>query len=436
MKMKYWQEEIETASRETLDSLQSERLIATVKRVYEKVPMYRQRMDEAGVKPEDIKSIKDITKLPFTTKQDLRDTYPYGMFATDLSEVVELHASSGTTGKQIVVGYTEKDVHTWGEICARALVAAGADETDFVHVSYGYGLFTGGFGLHYGAQQIGATAIPVSAGQTKRQVTILEDFGSTILCCTPSYAMTIAEAVEQAGIDASKLPLKAGIFGAEPWTEEMRQYIEDKLKIKAYDIYGLTEVMGPGVSFTCEKQCGMHVNEDHFIIEVLDPETFEPVPDGTIGEIVFTCITKEAFPVIRYRTKDLGYITREKCECGRSFARMSKILGRTDDMLIIRGVNVFPSQIETVLLEQGFAPNYMLVVDRVKNSDTLEVQVEISADMFSDVTTALTAAERKLQIAIRELLGIQATVKLVAPNTLPRFEGKAKRVIDNRKLHD
>ncbi|MBR2413775.1 MAG: phenylacetate--CoA ligase [Clostridia bacterium] len=434
--MKYWQEEIETASRETLDSLQSERLIATVKRVYEKVPMYRQRMDEAGVKPEDIKSIKDITKLPFTTKQDLRDTYPYGMFATDLSEVVELHASSGTTGKQIVVGYTEKDVHTWGEICARALVAAGADETDFVHVSYGYGLFTGGFGLHYGAQQIGATAIPVSAGQTKRQVTILEDFGSTILCCTPSYAMTIAEAVEQAGIDASKLPLKAGIFGAEPWTEEMRQYIEDKLKIKAYDIYGLTEVMGPGVSFTCEKQCGMHVNEDHFIIEVLDPETFEPVPDGTIGEIVFTCITKEAFPVIRYRTKDLGYITREKCECGRSFARMSKILGRTDDMLIIRGVNVFPSQIETVLLEQGFAPNYMLVVDRVKNSDTLEVQVEISADMFSDVTTALTAAERKLQIAIRELLGIQATVKLVAPNTLPRFEGKAKRVIDNRKLHD
>ena len=436
MKMKYWQEEIETASRETLDSLQSERLIATVKRVYEKVPMYRQRMDEAGVKPEDIKSIKDITKLPFTTKQDLRDTYPYGMFATDLSEVVELHASSGTTGKQIVVGYTEKDVHTWGEICARALVAAGADETDFVHVSYGYGLFTGGFGLHYGAQQIGATAIPVSAGQTKRQVTILEDFGSTILCCTPSYAMTIAEAVEQAGIDASKLPLKAGIFGAEPWTEEMREYIEDKLKIKAYDIYGLTEVMGPGVSFTCEKQCGMHVNEDHFIIEVLDPETFEPVPDGTIGEIVFTCITKDAFPVIRYRTKDLGYITREKCECGRSFARMSKILGRTDDMLIIRGVNVFPSQIETVLLEQGFAPNYMLVVDRVKNSDTLEVQVEISADMFSDVTTALTAAERKLQIAIRELLGIQATVKLVAPNTLPRFEGKAKRVIDNRKLHD
>ncbi|MBQ3519002.1 MAG: phenylacetate--CoA ligase [Clostridia bacterium] len=434
--MKYWQEEIETASRETLDSLQSERLIATVKRVYEKVPMYRQRMDEAGVKPEDIKNIKDITKLPFTTKQDLRDTYPYGMFATDLSEVVELHASSGTTGKQIVVGYTEKDVHTWGEICARALVAAGADETDFVHVSYGYGLFTGGFGLHYGAQQIGATAIPVSAGQTKRQVTILEDFGSTILCCTPSYAMTIAEAVEQAGIDASKLPLKAGIFGAEPWTEEMRQYIEDKLKIKAYDIYGLTEVMGPGVSFTCEKQCGMHVNEDHFIIEVLDPETFDPVPDGTIGEIVFTCITKEAFPVIRYRTKDLGYITREKCECGRSFARMSKILGRTDDMLIIRGVNVFPSQIETVLLEQGFAPNYMLVVDRVKNSDTLEVQVEISADMFSDVTTALTAAERKLQIAIRELLGIQATVKLVAPNTLPRFEGKAKRVIDNRKLHD
>lgn len=436
MQKKYWQEEIETASREELDQIQSERLVETIKRVYENVEMYRNRMDEAGVKPEDIKGIQDITKLPFTTKQDLRDTYPYGMFAVPLSKVVELHASSGTTGKQVVVGYTEKDVHSWGEICARALVAAGGSEKDFVHVSYGYGLFTGGFGVHYGAQQIGATAIPVSAGQTKRQVTILEDFGSTILCCTPSYAMTIAEAVEAAGIDAEKLPLKAGIFGAEPWTDEMRHYIEDKLKIKAYDIYGLTEVMGPGVSFTCEHQCGMHVNEDHFIIEVLDPETFEPVPDGTIGEIVFTCITKEAFPVIRYRTKDLGYITHEKCECGRTFVRMSKILGRTDDMLIIRGVNVFPSQIETVLLEQGYAPNYMLIVDRVKNSDTLEVQVEVAPEMFSDVTSTLTTYERKLQSAIRELLGIQANVKLVAPNTIPRFEGKAKRVIDNRVLHD
>ncbi|MBR6780485.1 MAG: phenylacetate--CoA ligase, partial [Clostridia bacterium] len=336
----------------------------------------------------------------------------------------------------VVVGYTEKDVHSWGEICARALVAAGADETDFVHVSYGYGLFTGGFGLHYGAQQIGATAIPVSSGQTKRQVTILEDFGSTVLCCTPSYAMTIAEAVEAAGIDASKLPLRAGIFGAEPWTEEMRKHIEDKLKIKAYDIYGLTEVMGPGVSFTCDYQCGMHVNEDHFIIEVLNPDTFEPVEDGTIGEIVFTCINKEAFPVIRYRTKDLGYITHEKCKCGRTFVRMSKILGRTDDMLIIRGVNVFPSQIETVLLEQGYAPNYMLIVDRVNNSDTLEVQVEVSPEMFSDVTSVLTSHEKKLQTAIRELLGIHANVKLVAPNTIPRFEGKAKRVIDNRQLHD
>ncbi len=436
MKMKYWQEEIETASREQLDSIQSERLVATVKRVYENVPMYRQRMDEAGVIPEDIKSIKDITRLPFTTKQDLRDTYPYGMFAVPLNEVVELHASSGTTGKQVVVGYTKNDLHSWGEICARALVAAGADDTDLVHVSYGYGLFTGGFGVHYGAQQIGATAIPVSSGQTKRQVTILEDFGSTVLCCTPSYAMTIAEAVEEAGIDASKLPLKAGIFGAEPWTEEMREYIENKLKIKAYDIYGLTEVMGPGVSFTCGHQYGMHVNEDHFIIEVLDPETFEPVADGTIGEIVFTCITKEAFPVIRYRTKDLGYVTHEKCECGRTFVRMSKILGRTDDMLIIRGVNVFPSQIETVLLEQGYAPNYMLIVDRVNNSDTLEVQVEVTPEIFSDKASTLTSYEKKLQVAIRELLGISAAVKLVAPNTIQRFEGKAKRVIDNRKLHD
>ena len=436
MKMQYWQEEIETASREQLTAWQNERLANTVKRVYENVPMYRERMDAAGVKPEDIKTIADITKLPFTTKQDLRDTYPYGMFAVPFSEVKELHASSGTTGKQIVVGYTEKDLFIWGEICARALVAAGADENDFVHVSYGYGLFTGGFGLHYGAQQIGATTIPVSSGQTKRQVTILEDFGTTVLGCTPSYAMTIAEAVENTGIDASKLPIRAGIFGAEPWTDEMRKIIEQKLQIKAYDIYGLTEVMSPGVSFTCDHQCGMHVNEDHFIIEVLDPETFEPVPDGTTGEIVFTCITKEAFPVIRYRTKDLGYITHEKCKCGRTFVRMSKILGRTDDMLIIRGVNVFPSQIETVLLEQGYEPNYLLIVDRVNNSDTLEVQVEVSPEMFSDVTSVLTAYEKKLQTAIRELLGLTANVKMVAPNTIPRFEGKAKRVIDNRKLHD
>ncbi len=431
--MKYWQKEIETASREQITEWQNEGLVKTVKKVYENVPFYRQKMDEAGVKPEDIKSIEDIGKLPFLTKQDLRDTYPYGLFACDMDDVVRLHASSGTTGKQVVAGYTEKDLEIWGDICARQLVAVGADKSWKVHVSYGYGLFTGGFGFHGGAGAMGALAIPVSSGNTARQITILQDFGSDVLCCTPSYAMYIAETMEKMGVDTSKLPLKAGIFGAEPWTEEMRKQLEEKLNIKAYDVYGLTEIMGPGVSYECEEQTGMHVNEDHFIIEALDPDTMEPVPDGTPGEIVFTCITKEAFPLIRYRTRDIATLSHKKCSCGRTFVKMSKPMGRTDDMLIIRGVNVFPSQIETVLLNMGYAPNYQIVVDRVNNHDTIEVQVEMTDKLFSDTVTEISRAEHAIEDGLKSLLGIAADVRLVAPNAIARSEGKAKRVIDNRK---
>ncbi len=433
MPQKYYQKEIETASREEIQKIQDERLAKVVKHVYDNVELYRKRMDEAGVKPEDIKSTKDICKLPFTSKQDLRDTYPYGLFAVPLDDVVRLHASSGTTGKQIVVGYTEHDLDVWDEICARQLVAAGADKTDKVHVSYGYGLFTGGFGLHGGAQKIGATTIPVSSGNTARQITILKDFGSTVLACTPSYAMYIAETLEQAGIDKSEIKLKAGIFGAEPWSEEMRQQLQEKLGIKAYDIYGLTEIMGPGVAYECSEQKGMHVNEDHFIIEVLDPETFEPVADGEKGEIVFTCLTKEAFPLIRFRTKDIGVITHEKCACGRTFVRMSKPMGRTDDMLIIRGVNVFPSQIETVLLKEGYSPNYQIVVDRKNNLDLIEVKVEMTEEIFSDTINKISKREKSLEESLKSLLGVAAKVTLVAPNSIKRSEGKAVRVIDNRK---
>ncbi len=435
-KQMYQSPEIETASREEITRLQSERLVKTVKRVYERVPLYRERMDAAGVCPEDIRGIEDIGKLPFTSKQDLRDTYPYGMFAAPMEEVVRLHASSGTTGKQIVVGYTRADLEVWDEICARQLRAAGVTEKDKIHVAYGYGLFTGGFGIHGGAGKIGATAIPVSSGNTARQVTIMKDFGSDVLACTPSYAMYLAEEVEKAGIDARDLPLRAGIFGAEPWTEEMRRQIEQKLAIKAYDIYGLTEIMGPGVAYECSEQKGMHVNEDHFIIEIINPETGEPMPDGEQGEIVFSCITKEAFPLLRFRTKDIGVITHEKCACGRTFVRMSKPRGRTDDMLIIRGVNVFPSQIETVLLQMGYAPNYQLIVDRVNNLDTLEVKVEITPETFTDVTSALSKMEKGIAAEIKSLLGVAAKVTLVSPGSITRSEGKAKRVIDNRRLHD
>lgn len=436
MSTKYWNEQIETASREQLDKIQLERLQKTVKHVYDNVPLYRERMDAAGIKPEDVKTLDDITRLPFTSKQDLRDTYPYGMFAVPMDDVVRLHASSGTTGKQIVVGYTENDLDIWNDICARALVAAGGTKSDKVHVSYGYGLFTGGLGLHGGASKLGATCIPVSSGNTARQITILQDFESDILCCTPSYAMYIGEEIEKAGIDPKTLKLRAGIFGAEPWTEEMRRQIEEKLAIKAYDIYGLTEIMGPGVAYECEAQKGMHVNEDHFIIEIINPETGEHMPDGEQGEIVFSCITKEAFPLLRFRTKDIGVITHEKCACGRSFVRMSKPRGRTDDMLIIRGVNVFPSQIETVVLRMGYAPNYQLIVDRVNNLDTLEVRLEMTPELFSDVTSELEQTQRNIASQLRDLLGLSAKVTLVAPGSITRSEGKAVRVIDHRKLHD
>ena len=430
--MKYWQEEIETMPHEKIEELQTERLIKQVGRVYDNVELYRNRMDAAGVKPSDIKSLDDITKLPFTYKQDLRDTYPYGMFAVSLDEVVRLHASSGTTGKQIVVGYTRNDLDMWDDICARQLVAAGADKKSKVHVSYGYGLFTGGMGFHGGATKLGATVIPVSSGNTARQITIIKDFESDVICCTPSYALYIAETMEKEGVDVSQLKLKAGIFGAEPWTEEMRAEIERRLGIKAYDVYGLTEICGPGVAYECSEQHGMHVNEDYFIIEIIDPETGEHVPDGTQGEIVFTCLTKEAFPLIRFRTRDIGTITHEKCSCGRTFVRMSKPMGRTDDMLIIRGVNVFPSQIETVLIKMGYSPNYQIVVDRIDNHDTLDVLVEMTVDAFTDTVTGISKKEKELESELRSLLGIAAKVHLVAPESIARSEGKAKRVIDKR----
>ncbi len=433
---KYWNEAMECAQPHEMKQLQGFRLSQTVRRVYENVPLYRERMDAAGIKPEDIKSVEDLKKLPFTYKQDLRDTYPYGMFAVPMSDVVRLHASSGTTGKQIVVGYTNNDINVWGECCARALTAAGATKDDFMHVSYGYGLFTGGFGIHQGAERIGMTVIPVSTGNTKRQINIIKDFGSTYICCTPSYALYLAETMEEEGITKDDIHLKAGLFGAEPWTEEMRREIEDKLGLKALDIYGLTEIIGPGVSFECEEQTGMHINEDHFIVETINPDTGEVLPEGEQGELVFTCITKEAFPLIRYRTRDIGVLSRAKCSCGRTLVKMLKPRGRSDDMLIIRGVNVFPSQIESVLLTLGnTAPFYQIIVDRVNNNDTFEIKIELSEEMFSDTVKGLNDREREIKAAIESTLGISPKITLVEPKTLPRVEGKAVRVIDNRKLH-
>ncbi|MBO7519238.1 MAG: phenylacetate--CoA ligase, partial [Clostridia bacterium] len=401
-----YQPEFEKAPRAEITALQNKRLVDTVKRVYERVPIYRQRMDEADVSPDDIKGIDDLYKLPFTSKQDLRDTYPYGMFAVPMEEVIRLHASSGTTGKQIVVGYTQNDLDVWGDIVARQLAAAGITKSDKVHVAYGYGLFTGGLGIAEGSRRLGCTSIPVSSGNTARQLTILQDFESDAIACTPSYAMYLGESAAKAGIDTSQLPLRAGIFGAEPWTEEMRREIEKSLNIKAYDIYGLTEIMGPGVAYECSEQKGMHVNEDHFIIEILDPETHKPVKDGEKGEIVFTCISKEAFPLIRFRTKDIGTITHEKCACGRTFVRMSKPMGRIDDMLIIRGVNVFPSQIETVLLQMNLSPNYQIIVDRKGVLDTIEVQVEMTDDTFSDTISEISGKEKELADRLKSVLGI------------------------------
>ncbi len=430
----YFQKEIETAPREKIIEIQTQNLINTVKRNYENVEHYKNKMDELGIKPSDIKSLDDLKKLPFTYKQDLRDTYPYGLFACPMEDVVRVHASSGTTGKQIVVGYTENDLNVWDDLCARSIVAAGGSAHDFVHVSYGYGLFTGGLGLNGGAQKLKATAIPVSSGNTQRQINIMKDFGSSILCCTPSYALFLAESLKEAGVDPKELNLKAGIFGAEPWTEEMRKEIEDKLCIKAYDIYGLSEIMGPGVSYECSEQTGMHISEDHFIAEIIDPDTGEVLPEGTQGEIVFTCITKEAFPLIRYRTRDIAVLTREKCSCGRTFVKMSKPRGRSDDMLIIRGVNVFPSQIESVLLELKMAPHYMLVVDRKDNLDTLEVLVELPEDISFDEVKVLEELSKKIRNKIESTLGIAAKITLVEPKTIARSEGKAKRVTDNRKI--
>jgi len=433
---KYYQPEMETAPREVMRALQSERLVKTVRRVWENVPFYKARMEEAGVTPDDIRSVDDLYKLPFTCKQDLRDTYPYGLFAVPLKDVVRLHASSGTTGKQIVVGYTREDLDLWADCAARALTAAGGSDEDIVHISYGYGLFTGGLGLDGGAMRLGATTVPVSSGNTQRQITILRDFGSTILCCTPSYALHIAEVLRDEGLTPADISLKAGIFGAEPWTEEMRAQIEQMLGIKAYDIYGLTEITGPGVAFECSEQSGMHVNEDHFLVEVVNPDTGEPLPDGEQGELVFSCITKQAFPILRYRTHDIGVIRHGKCACGRTLVKMTKPRGRTDDMLIIRGVNVFPSQIESVLLQLGYTANYQILVDRANNFDSIDVNVEMNPGIFSDTVRGLVQKERELEEALKSLLGISAKVHLLEPNSIERSTGKAVRVIDKRKLLD
>ena len=433
--MKYYKPEIECAPRSELEALQSYRLSRTVRRVYENVAPYRKKMDEPGVKPEDIKSIADLQKLPFTVKQDLRDNYPYGMFASPMKDVVRIHASSGTTGKQTVVGYTAHDIDMWAECAARALVSVGGTKDDFIHISYGYGLFTGGLGLHYGAEKLGATAIPASAGNSMRQLQLFKDFGSSIICMTPSYAISLIELMKENNISKDEFKLKAGVFGAEPWTEEMRKEIEAGLGIKAYDIYGLSEIMGPSVSCECECQCGMHICEDHFIPEIIDPDTLEVLPAGQQGELVFTCITKEALPLIRYRTRDIATLVYDKCECGRTLVRMLKPQGRTDDMLIIRGVNVFPSQIESALLSvDSKATNYFLEVDRVNNLDTLEVQVEMREDMFGDEIKTLEAYKKKVKAAIDSAIGVGVSVKLVEPKTLARSTGKAVRVNDKRAI--
>lgn len=434
MQGNYFQPELECASREVLHYIQSKRLRKLVERCYNNVPLYKKRMDEFGILPGDIKDIDDVKKLPFTTKQDLRDTYPFGLFAVPREELARIHASSGTTGKQTVVGYTKADIDAWAVGAARSIVMAGGTKADLVHVSYGYGLFTGGLGLHYGAEKLGATAIPVSSGNTKRQVQILQDYGSDIICCTPSYAMYIGETVRDMGIDPQSLRVRAGIFGAEPWTDEMRREIERLLGIKAFDIYGLSEIAGPGVACECYLQSGLHINEDMFYPEIIDPDTGEVLPDGTYGELVFTCIGKEALPLMRYRTRDICSLDHTPCECGRTLVRMSKPRGRTDDMLIIRGINVFPSQIESVLLELGMDPNYQLVVDRVGNLDTLEVQVEMTEGMFSDTVRSLESIEHKIGNALQSTLNIVAKVRLLEPKSVPRSEGKAKRVIDKRKL--
>ncbi len=431
---RYYQPEIECASREQIRAWQNERLVPTVKRVYENVPYYRHLMEEKGVTPDDIRSIDDLHKLPFLTKEDLRQAYPYGLVAVPLSDCVRIQSTSGTTGRRVVAFYTQHDIDLWEECCARAIVAAGGTKDDVVHVCYGYGLFTGGPGLNGGSHKVGSLTLPMSSGNTDRQIQFMCDLGSTILCCTPSYAAYLAENIIERGA-RDQIKLKAGIFGAEAWSEEMRQDIQDKLGIKAYDIYGLTEISGPGVSFECCDQHGMHINEDHFIPEIIDPNTGEVLPEGSVGELVFTCITKEAFPLLRYRTRDICVLNYEPCPCGRTHVRMSKPKGRSDDMLIIKGVNVFPSQIETVLLNKGYPANYQILVTREGNSDKLEVQVEMTSEMFSDNLAEVSTREKELVDALKSMLGIYAKVTLVAPKTIARSEGKAVRVIDNRNLY-
>ena len=434
MAKKYYQPEIETMPVEQIKALQSERLVKQVRHVWNHVPYYRKKMEEKGVTPDDIKGIEDLHKLPFLTKDDLRDAYPYGLLAKPLKDCVRIQSTSGTTGRRVVAFYTQHDIDLWEDCCARAITAAGGTDEDVVQVAYGYGLFTGGPGLNGGSHKVGSLTVPMSSGNTERQIQFMVDLGSTILCCTPSYAAYLGESIEERGV-RDQIRLKAGIFGAEAWTEEMRHDIENKLGIKAYDIYGLTETSGPGVAFECEEQSGMHINEDHFIAEIINPETGEVLPEGEKGELVFTSITKEAFPLLRYRTKDLCILSRKKCSCGRTHIKMTKPLGRSDDMLIIRGVNVFPSQIETVLLNEGMTPNYQIIVDRVNNTDTFDINVEMSQEMFSDSFGKISEKEKQLVVWLKAMLGIQARVHLVEPKSITRSEGKAVRVIDKRKLY-
>lgn len=431
---RYFQPEIETASREQIKAWQDEKLVKQVRHVWEHVPYYRRKMEAAGLSPDDIKSSDDLSKLPFLSKADLREAYPYGLLGVELKDCVRIHSTSGTTGKRVVAFYTQADIDLWEDCCARALTAAGATKDDVCQVSYGFGLFTGGAGLNGGSHKVGCLTVPISSGNTERQIMFIRDLNATVLCCTPSYAAYLGESMKEMGLTPDHIPLKAGIFGAEAWSEEMRRSIEETLGIKAFDIYGLTELSGPGVAFECSQQSGMHINEDHFIAEVIDPDTGEPLPDGEQGELVFTAIDKQAFPLLRYRTRDICVLSHEKCACGRTHVKMSKPRGRTDDMLIIRGVNVFPSQIETVLLNQGYAANYQIIVDRVRNTDTLDIQVEMTPEMFTDSMGEISDRQKKLVEGLRAMLGLTAKVTLVAPKSIVRSEGKAVRVIDNRKI--
>lgn len=431
---RYFQPEIECASREQIKAWQDERLVKQVRHVWDNVPSYRKKMEEKGVTPEDIRSSADLYKLPFTSKADLRDNYPDGLVAVPRSKCVRVHATSGTTGKRVMAFYTQHDIDLWTDCCARAITAVGGSEEDVCQIAYGYGMFTGGIGLDQGSRRVGCLTVPISSGNTDRQIQFIRDLGTTILCCTPSYAAYLGESMHEMGMTPDQIPLKAGIFGAEAWSEEMRQDIQKTMGIKAYDIYGLTELSGPGVAFECSAQSGMHINEDHFIAEIIDPDTGEVLPEGSKGELVFTSIDKEAFPLLRYRTRDICILKREKCSCGRTLVKMCKPMGRSDDMLIIRGVNVFPSQIETVLLNHGYPANYQIIVGRVKSTDTLDVHVEMTTEMFTDNVGEIERRQKQLVDGLRAMLGLAAKVTLVAPKSIVRSEGKAVRVIDNRKI--